>query len=400
MLEKASQTIPGYFCRRADKPRQLRRRYAAPRLFRRPEVLGALAAAFLFAPASGAPDAAKGKAFGRPRGIFILDSRQGTPYRNGTLRDANLRDYPFVSGYVLRSSWEFMEPARGQYDFKIIDHILAKLPKGQKLSMILHSPDPADIAATAGVVTWQDEDRQGNALKRAVPWDPLLRERRGAFLAALAAHQTGGIALRDNPVLVAVNPFLPGGHTGIRDPNTAWFRALPGYTRAKLLATVQDELRTLTAQFPRTFIQIGSWKVTDNEKGREAWQEIRETLLAEFNGVTRPRVGFFMENLAASRPTPGKDPVSGYPVTEYGAPLFLSRDQTWISFQALTCWKRPFTGAPKVANGTPADGMRYAQDTYGCVYFEHYLPDLENPDWRADFQTWHDLLTSTTATKP
>lgn len=363
----------------------------------RPLIWAVFAVLLLSSTAQSAPQPTAPAALERPRGIFILDSRPGTPYRGGTLRDGNIRDLPFVSGFVLRASWESMEPARGEYDFKIIDNILAKLPAGQKLSLILPVPEPADIAATAGVVTWAGEDRQGHALKRAVPWDPLLRERRRAFLAALASHQTGGIALRDNPVLAAVNPFLPGGHTGIRDPNTARLKSLPGYTRAKLLATVQDELRALTAQFPRTFIQIGFWRVTDEEGGREAWEEIREKVLAEFNGGAGPRVGFFMENLAASRPAPGKEPVSGYPVTEFGAPLFLSRDQTWIAFQALTCWKRPFTGASKVANGTPADGMRYAHDTYGCVYFEHYLPDLENPAWRADFQAWHDLLTATNA---
>ena len=36
--------------------------------------------------------------------------------------------------------------------------------------------------------------------------------------------------------------------------------------------------------------------------------------------------------------------------------------------------------------------MRYAQDTYGCVYFEHYLPDIENPAWRDEFRKWHERL--------
>jgi hypothetical protein len=352
-------------------------------------------------PAWGAAERARTNVVERPRGLFILDSREGTSYRDGTLRDANLRDYPFVDGYVLRASWASMEPAPGQFDFKIIDHILARLPKGQRLSLILHSPDPADIAATAGVATWQDQERRGakKNYARAVPWDPVLRERRHAFIAALAGHKTEGVALRDNPVLVAVNPFLPGGHTGIRDPNVARFRDLPGYSRAKLLAAVQDELRLLTREFLRTFVQIGCWKVQDNQPGREAWEEIRAAVMAEFNATASPRVGFFMENLAASRPAPGQDPVSGYPNTEFGAPLFRSRDRTWIAFQALTCWLRPFTGAPKVAHGTPADGMQYAHDTYGCVYFEHYLPDIENPAWRGDFQKWHELLRSRTSAR-
>ena len=52
---------------------------------------------------------------------------------------------------------------------------------------------------------------------------------------------------------------MPGGHTGIRDPNVTRLRDLPGYTRAGFLAAVQDELRALTDNFPRQFVQIGFW---------------------------------------------------------------------------------------------------------------------------------------------
>jgi hypothetical protein len=118
-------------------------------------------------------------------------------------------------------------------------------------------------------------------------------------------------------------------------------------------------------------------------------------LLAEFNGVTRPRVGFFMENLAASRPAPGADPVTGYPVTSYGTALQLSQTNTWTGFQALTSWLQPFTGLEKVANGTPADGIRYAFETYGTTYFELYVPDIDHAAYQGALSDWHDRLTAT-----
>ena len=336
---------------------------------------------------------ARGEDFARPHGLFILDGAGGTPWNGETLRDANIRSYPFVSGYTLRVWWDFVESAPGAYDWAIFDNIFAKLPAGQKLSIILSPYDPSYIAQAPGAIAWQDEDRDGLPLTRCVPWDPYLRERRHAYIEALAAHEVGGVALRDRPEFAVVNTHLPGGHTGIRDPGLMNLHDMTGYTRAILLATVQDELRLLTDNFPNQFMQIGFWKVLDHEGGLEAWEEIRQALLAEFNGVARPRIGFFMENLAANRPAPGADPVTGLPTTTFGAPLYLSQGEAWTAFQALTSWKRPFGGKDdKVANATPFDGMQYAYDTYGTRYFEIYIPDIDNTDWHADFQTWHDLL--------
>ena len=83
---------------------------------------------------------------------------------------------------------------------------------------------------------------------------------------------------------------------------------------------------------------------------------IRQQLLAEFNGVTRPRVGFFMENLAASRPAPGLDPVTGTPNPNWAVDLALSQTNMWIGFQALGSWSRPFNPdhVDNTTHGTPA----------------------------------------------
>ena len=337
----------------------------------------------------------------RPRGIFVLDSIAGATtnvviggFTNSySLRDANVRVLPFVTGYVLRASWETMEPQKEIYDFAIIDHIIARIqPSGQWLSLIITPYEPAYIAATTGVTTWVDIDRDDLPRARPVPWDPYLLQQRALFLQALARHTVAGTPLAVHPVFAVVNPYLPGGHSGIRDPNITNLYKLPGYSRSNFTAAVQHELRLLTGLFSNQYVQIGFWKYQDYQPGNEPWEELRQALLAEFNGVTRPRVGFWMENWAASRPAPAAEPVTGYPVTAFGAPLYLSRTNTFIGFQALTSWKRPFTGPDKVTNAEPADGIAYAVNTYSALYFEVYQPDIDATNYWPGLQAWHAIL--------
>lgn len=335
---------------------------------------------------------------GRPRGIYVLDSAQGTQIGGVSMRNANIRTNAFVAGYVLRAAWETLETGPETYDFTIISNILAQLaPRGLKLSLIITPFEPAYIASTPGVTTWPGADRQGNPLTRAVPWDTYLLQQRAKFLTALSTNVFGGYALREHPTLDVIDPYLVGGFTGIRDPNELALRNMPGYTRSNFLAAVQHELRALTTNFPGKFVQIGFWKIQDNENaaygGVEAWEYIRQQLLAEFNGVTRPRVGFFMENLAASRPAPGADPMTGYPVADFGLALYRSQTNTWTGFQALTSWLQPFTGPDKVANGTPADGIGYAFETYGATYHELYVGDIDHAPYQAALTEWHRRLT-------
>jgi hypothetical protein len=338
----------------------------------------------------------------RPRGLFVLDSSRGTLIGGVSMRDANVRSNAFLTGYVLRAPWQTLETSREVYNFTMVSNIVTRLqPLGQKLSLIIVPNDPPYLAATPGVTTWVDQDQSGNPLTRVVPWDPFLLQQRGKFLAALAACQIGGIALSNHPVLQVINPYLAGGFTGIRDPVTAQLRNLPGYSRSNLLYAVQSELRALTANFPAQFVQIGFWNVLDGENAAygntEAWEYLRRELLAEFDGAAHPHVGFFMENLAASRPAPGQDPITGYPVTAFGTALFLSQTNTWNGFQALTSWHQPFTGASKVANGTPADGMRFAFETYGATYFEIYVSDVDYAPYLSPLTDWQERLTTPAA---
>ena len=102
-----------------------------------------------------------------------------------------------------------------------------------------------------------------------------------------------------------------------------------------------------------------------------------------------------MENLSASRPAPGQDPVTGRPVTSFGGPLYLSQTNTWANFQALTSWLRPFNNFDSsVTNATPADGIGYAFTTYGSTYLELYVNDVDAPGYLNELTSWQARLTA------
>ena len=344
--------------------------------------------------------------FSRPRGLFVLDSGGATNYTTSfgkaiSLRDANIRSHSFVDGFTLRVAWNDVESSTtpGAYDFFIIQNALNKLPAGQKLSLIIVPSEPDYIATTSGVETWSDA-----GTTRATPWDPYVQQRRRALLAAMGSVVTNGIALRNDPRLDLLDPYLPGGFTGVRDPNSTPLRNITGYTRLKMLQTVQTELRALQDEFPGKFVQIGFWPITDNENasysGVAAAEWIRQQLLAEFNGLIRPRVGFFMENLAAKRNGPLLDPYSATPVTSFGSALFNSRDATWNGFQMLGSWTRPFNDGhvTNTTYGTPNDAIEFAFNTYRAEYHEVYIGDIDNAAFQPALQRWHDFYATAATT--
>ena len=124
------------------------------------------------------------------------------------------------------------------------------------------------------------------------------------------------------------------------------------------------------------------------------WEQLRQVILTNFNGVARPRVGFWMENLAANRPAADTDPWSGLPSTTFTAPLFLSQENTFVGFQVLGSWSRPFDPAhvDNLLNASPEDGMDYGFNTFQCRYYEQYQADVDFANYTAEFQHWHDFL--------
>lgn len=104
---------------------------------------------------------AKLSIFAQPTGIYVLDNNQGT------FRDANIRNYPFVDGFVWRTSWANFETSEGVYDYAGIDHIVQRLDAINKKLTILfgaYSVEPSYIVNQPGVVTYPFTDPISNVV--------------------------------------------------------------------------------------------------------------------------------------------------------------------------------------------------------------------------------------------
>lgn len=298
-------------------------------------------------------------------------------------------------------SWASLEPSQGVYDFSAIDNIVGQLDSiNQKLTLLLGgsaSNEPSYIVNTPGLTTYKYKNPKTRVtITRAVPWDPYLLQRFQAFTKALGDHLIYNRAvgqstpLRDHPMLANVNFGLPGLGK-IRDLGGIMAK-MPGYTREGAIHTVITSLHAQTDQFPNKFVMIGLFVGADSTASPPLWDAIRTAILNEFDGTKNPKVGFWQEVLSASKNL-GTGVIIGYPLTaNSGAPLYLSKNSTFIGFQALQAWDNPFLNPSKTAHTTPTDGLEYGYDTYGCTYFELYVNDIDDQRYWSSFQQWHDFL--------
>ena len=337
--------------------------------------------------------ASANNSFKQPRGIYVLDSVAGTSIGGVPMRDGNVRNKPFVDGYVLRTEWATLEPTDSVFDFTIIDNILSKLaPYNQKLSLMVASGVlPAWLNTVPGVVTYTAGTP---SVTRPLPWDVTAQERYRQLLVALSNHVVDGVPLRDHPRLAALDMWIPGLKSGIRDPDEIKIRNLPGYTRTLFEGGVLTHLANVTDNFPNVPVMIGFWTYTDATASPAPWEVLRQAILTQHNGVARPRVGFWMENLAASRSAADADPWSGLPTHTFTAPLYNSQDSTPVCYQVLGSWSRPFASAhvDNNLNGSPEDGMDYGFNDFQCRYYEHYQADIDFAGYTPEFQRWHDFI--------
>jgi dienelactone hydrolase len=334
--------------------------------------------------------------FKQPRGIYLLDSAAGTTINGVAMHDGNVRNLAFVDGYVLRTEWATLEPSNGTFDFTIIDNIFAKLPANQKLSLMIASGVlPTWLNTLPNVTTWTAGSPSVTA---PIAWNATAQERYRLLLVALGDHLVDGVPLRNHPRLGALDPWIPGLKSGIRDPDQSKIKDIPTYSRANMQTCVLTHLANVTANFPNVPVMIGFWTYIDNQDATfgnvTPWEQLRQAILAQHNGTTRPRVAFWMENLAANRSAANVDPWVGLPNHTFTAPLYNSQNTTPITYQVLGSWSRPFAAAHvnNLLNGSPEDGMDYGFNDFQCRYYEHYQADVDFPNYTAEFQRWHDFL--------
>ena len=403
--------------------------------------------------------------FSRPTGVWHLDPRMHQDHRP---------DDPFLTGEMRRISWKCIDngdPDSSNWYWSLLDDAFTDVyQQGRDLSISLIE-EPCYVAQGA-TYTWCDTshmsfvcptpspspcptctDGNGNpGILRALPWDPYLQQKRKEFLFALAMHQlppeTGGNTVANEPRIPIMNPNLPGGDTGIRELTGRPFSAtdLPGYTRAGLLGAVRTELRAVLNYFPGKLVHLGFFIVDDDLPGPALWYWLYSQLTNEFNGIKKPRVHFFQEDLGAARASAAPDYIPYIPPPNTTAYSFTPNHcqlpsfafscggnialcdplsicpptdleyNNGITFQANTPWSSPFADGDKVTktlNGTPNDGMEAAFNSYLNEYLEVYQGDLDHaqapagtpppwdaPKWTAGLQSWHDYFDHVRNTTP
>ena len=199
---------------------------------------------------------------------------------------------------------------------------------------------------------------------------------------------------------------------------------IPGHTRENFLMAIQHELRAVQDNFPGKLVQMGYFPVEDDQLGDLLWQWLYPYLAAEFNGIVRPRVSFFQEDLASNRPSaapdfiPYTDPPSTTPYLLFpeitripsfayycdGDPMCFTPEtyNNGIVFQANSIWSAPLTEfqkTTKTLNSMPNDALEGSFNSYFGQYLEVYKVDLEHADTDAadapwDKQRWSDGLQS------
>jgi hypothetical protein len=334
---------------------------------------------------------------GQPTGIYVLDNS------NGTYRDANIRNYSFVDGFVWRTSWSEIETAPGIYNYAGIDHIVKKLDSiNQKLTILFgaYAIEPSYIALQTGVSTYSFLNPTNNVSSiRAVPYDGYLLNRFRLFLSSLANHQvhrlsTGTmVALKDHPVLANIATNIPGlgAIRNVNGLNTSIETVLPGYTRTKFVDSLAASMKIQTDNFPSKNVFIPSYKnINDNTPFPSLQAVIRTQLLLTFNNIQHPKISFWQENLAGFRDAT-TNVFTGLPTTVFATPLVQLNDSAYTMFQMLQGWTTPFLDPSKTANSTPFDAMCYAYGTYGASYYELYVSDIDNPIYQASFNAWNPI---------
>ena len=343
----------------------------------------------------------------QPKGIYVLDNNQGV------YRDANIRNYSYVDGFVWRTSWLDIETSAGVYNYAGIDHIIHKLDSINKKLTILfgaYSVEPAYIPQQPGVTTYSFTDPTTNVTTtRAVPWDAYLLQRYRLLLSALANHQVFSIstgtmvALKNHPVLVNIATNIPGlgAIRNVNGLNTSVQTTFPGYSRSKFVDSILVSMKLQTDNFPAKNVFIPIYKnINDNTTSPSLSGFIRTQLLLTFNNSQNPKISFWQENLAAFKDTTTQI-ITGLPTTTFATPLYQLNDSAYTMFQMLQGWTTPFSDPSKTANTTPFDAMCYAHTTYGASYYEVYVSDIDNNLYQSSFSSWNPATScSVTVTQP
>jgi hypothetical protein len=365
-----------------------------------PCLLVALALAACGSGASSTSVISPSAAFSRPTGIYVLPNTNEGP-DSGT--GPTLIAQPFIDGWVMRFGWTEIETAPGAYNWLRLDSAIAALQSsGKKLTLsVFPQAVPADILTQAGVTQYIADTATGSTVTTAVPWDETALSRWEAFCKALGDHQVadasqGGVkvALRDHPVLAQVDAQIVG-LGGLRDLHGK-LAATSSYTRSGFTTAAVRSIHAMADNFPSKYRYLAFFNMTDNDSSpTPLYQDMLNTLMAEFNAGATPVLGFYQENLGCSTPD-----------TSTASAIYTTRDKTFSMFQMIYSWLTPppnttetnscllttVPGDNTTAYSGPEVAIDYAYNTFGTRYFEVYRADLENSGFTSAFTARHAIL--------
>ena len=217
-----------------------------------------------------------------PAGIYLLGVRNSI---------SELRDYPFVDGYVLRTGWGMIETAENKYDFSTVDEFIEALDAiNQKLTLVIFSQRVPDYVLAKSTVEKYDTPNQngtGDTYETVVPWDEAALDRYQIFIKALGDHRVMSlemgveVALRDHPVLNIIGAQIMG-LGGLRDPSDV-IANRDSYSREKFTAASLSSLDIVVTEFPKKFVHIALFGISDDNDNPALDDHVVSSIKTEFN---------------------------------------------------------------------------------------------------------------------
>ncbi|MGZ8187296.1 MAG: fibronectin type III domain-containing protein, partial [Methylosarcina sp.] len=295
-----------------------------------------------------------------PAGIYSIDT---------------VVDKPFVDGVLIRLFWKQIERTEGKYDFSKVASVIKQakaLGQGVSIATIV-------VAAPSWLIDKTETYTDPQSGLVTVPWDTTMLTALEKLVTALSNYQVDGIALKDHPTVRQIDAAI-GGIQSIR-----MVQPPSGYTAQKLEDGVLRSVRAWATAFPNKHLYAGLFGIGDGTKRPSTTEVIRDDLMAEFDGVNKPKLNFFQEVLTGAAPSLNS------PLATVVSDV---RNETSILYQACGEWKNKtaWSWCYWANNDTPDIGIGFGYNNFNTTYFEIYQADLMNEAYASQFQKWHDTL--------
>ena len=189
-------------------------------------------------------------------GIYDLIPTNDPKYAQRTSELSN----PWVSGLSARFTWNYLEPIQGQYNWPVIDNVIARAKKYSKKVM---------LRVTAGVNTpgWVFAEGaqyiaatvDNTYLKVPVFWDPIYLEKWCNFIQALGNRYEGnadiiGIQMAGGGLVAEMSIYVP---------DVDWTEY--GYSIDTYVSAWKTIIDAYRASFPSKFTHLDIHKVLGND---------------------------------------------------------------------------------------------------------------------------------------